>query len=113
MTLDIGTVVERLDEHPTRAEAQTDATDDTDDGDVGAGPISIAVDMNEPAPDTCPSEHPSPPATTHARLSPCTPFADSASQWAFWSRPGPCGAADGAVCGPEQFEACFRTRRWR
>ena len=55
MTLDIGgTVLERLDATDS-AEAQTESTDDADDGDVAAGPISIAVDMNEPAPDTQPA----------------------------------------------------------
>ena len=58
MTLDIGgTVIERLDE-PDSAAADADsadASDEADDGDVAAGPISIAVDMNEPAPDTQPA----------------------------------------------------------
>jgi len=55
MTLDIGgTVLERLGATDS-AEAQTESTDDADDGDVAAGPISIAVDMNEPAPDTQPA----------------------------------------------------------
>ncbi|MFM9899645.1 MAG: ribonuclease catalytic domain-containing protein [Polaromonas sp.] len=56
MTLDIGgTVVERLDE-PDSAAAQADPSDeaDADDGDMAAGPISIAVDMNEPTADTTP-----------------------------------------------------------
>ena len=57
MTLDIGgTVVERLDETDSVA-AQADPSDeaDADDGDVAAGPISIAVDMNEPTPDAQPA----------------------------------------------------------
>ena len=57
MTLDIGgTVVERLDE-PDSVAAQADPSDeaDADDGDVAAGPISIAVDMNEPTPDAQPA----------------------------------------------------------
>ena len=58
MTLDIGgTVVERVDEpDSTTAEADPpEDADDADDGDIAAGPISIAVDMNEPTPDALPA----------------------------------------------------------
>ena len=58
MTLDIGgTVVERVDEpDSTTAEADPpEDADDADDGDMAAGPISIAVDMNEPTPDALPA----------------------------------------------------------
>ena len=58
MTLDIGgTVVERLDE-PGSASAEANPSEDAeeaDDGDMAAGPISIAVDMNEPTPDALPA----------------------------------------------------------
>ena len=58
MTLDIGgTVVERLDEPDSAATEATPSEDaeDADDSDVAAGPISIAVDMNEPTPDALPA----------------------------------------------------------
>ncbi len=53
ITLDIsGTVIERLD---LVAEAGAQAMDEEDEGeDLAAGPISIAVDVNEPAADTAP-----------------------------------------------------------
>ena len=58
MTLDIGgIVIERLDE-PGSASAEANPSEDAeeaDDGDMAAGPISIAVDMNEPTPDALPA----------------------------------------------------------
>jgi exoribonuclease-2 len=54
ITLDIsGTVIERLD---LVADAGSPATDEDEDGEeLAAGPISIAVDVNEPAADTAPA----------------------------------------------------------
>ena len=59
ITLDIsGTVVERLDTLPIDtlpgAAEETDTADDSE-GDMASGPISIAVDLNEPAADTAPA----------------------------------------------------------
>ncbi|MBC7547534.1 MAG: RNB domain-containing ribonuclease [Polaromonas sp.] len=57
MTLDIGgTVVERLDQ-PDGAATEANQADDLEDSeaDMAAGPISIAVDMNEPTPDALPA----------------------------------------------------------
>jgi hypothetical protein len=45
--------LERLDEPDGAADA--DSSEDTDDGDEAAGPISIAVITNEPASDTQPA----------------------------------------------------------
>jgi exoribonuclease-2 len=54
ITLDItGAVIERLDVVTDRASEETDAQDaqDADDDEIGAGPIAIAVDVNEVAQD--------------------------------------------------------------
>ena len=59
ITLDVsGTVVERLDTLDSNAvQATADAADEADDSetDMAAGPISIAVDLSEPAADTAPA----------------------------------------------------------
>ncbi len=59
ITLDVsGTVVERLDSLDSNAVPSTaDAADEADDSetDMAAGPISIAVDLSEPAADTAPA----------------------------------------------------------
>ena len=59
ITLDVsGTVVERLDTLDSdAAPATADAADEADDSetDMAAGPISIAVDLSEPAADTAPA----------------------------------------------------------
>ena len=49
ITLDIhSTVIERLDAEPEDAAAATDEDLDAEDSELAAGPISIAVDLNEP-----------------------------------------------------------------
>jgi exoribonuclease-2 len=88
MTLDIGA---RYSERPGRQQGQRRGQTRTRRrrGRWRAGPISIAVDMNEPRRIPSLPEHPSPPATTHAVASPLHALRRlSTLQWAFWSRPG-------------------------
>jgi hypothetical protein len=102
ITLDIhGTLIERLDDPTTQRRRRWTREDDDD---TVAGPIAIAVDVN----DAEGASADNPPVTLPAALR-SRPRCDGAGR----VHRRACGAADRALRRPEASTACSRTRRWK